>query len=99
MSLTKRERGTYTRGGLKFGWAYIQVEKRVTNLGALYSGELIHWVGLFTEFYCSHLKFGKTKKAKIKNYHFHNPLIVNQSFSKTELIIGKSDLTHIIHFQ
>ena len=47
MSLTTRERGTYTRG------AYIRVEKRVTNLGGLYSGELIHWGGggLFTEFY------------------------------------------------
>ena len=49
MSLTTRERGAYTRrrerggvGGLIFGWAYIQVEKRVTNLGDLYSGELIH---------------------------------------------------------
>ena len=27
------------------------MEKRVTNLGGLYSGELIHGVGLFTEFY------------------------------------------------
>ena len=50
-----RERGAYTRGGggLIFGWAYIRVEKRVTNLGGLYSGELIHWGGgdLCTEFY------------------------------------------------
>ena len=47
--------GAYTRGGggLIFGWAYIRVEKRVTNLGALYSEELIHGEGgdLFTEFY------------------------------------------------
>ena len=47
----------------------------------------------------SHLKFGKTKKVKIRNHHFHNPLIANQNFLKTELIIGKSDLAHIIHFQ
>ena len=35
------------------GGAYIRVEKRVTNLGGLYSGELIHWGGgdLCTEFY------------------------------------------------
>ena len=50
MSLTTRERGAYTGWGergwgvgrLIFGWAYIQVEKRVTNLGDLYSGELIN---------------------------------------------------------
>ena len=36
MSLTTRERGAYTRG------AYIGVEKRATNLGGLYSGELVH---------------------------------------------------------
>ena len=34
MSLTTREREAYTRG------AYIRVEKRVTNLGGLHSGEL-----------------------------------------------------------
>ena len=41
----------YTRGGR--GEAYIRVEKRVTNLEGLYSGELIHGGrgGLFTEFY------------------------------------------------
>ena len=44
MSLTTRERG---RGGYTRGEAYIRVglfrvEKRVTNLGGLYSGELIH---------------------------------------------------------
>ena len=39
MSLTTRERGAYTRKG---GGDYIRVEKRVTNLGGLYSGELIH---------------------------------------------------------
>ena len=38
MSLT-RERGAYIRG------AYIRVEKRVTNLGRLYSRELIHGRG------------------------------------------------------
>ena len=39
--------GAYTRGGggLIFGWAYIRVEKRVTNLGALYSEGLIHGEG------------------------------------------------------
>ena len=43
MSLTTRERGAYTRWGERGGWgAYIQVEKRVTNLRDLYSGELIH---------------------------------------------------------
>ena len=44
MSLTTGETGAYTRGGrgLIFGWAYIWVEKQVTNLGGLYSGELIH---------------------------------------------------------
>ena len=47
MSLTTRERG-----------AYIRVEKRVTNLGGLYSGELIHGGGLFTEFYGINLEAG-----------------------------------------
>ena len=47
MSLTTRERG---RGGYTRGEAYIRVglfrvEKRVTNLGGLYSGELIHGKG------------------------------------------------------
>ena len=43
VSLTTRERG-----------AYIRVEKRVTDLGGLYSEELIHMGGgLFTEFYSS----------------------------------------------
>ena len=49
----KRKAGLYRRG-IIFGWAYIRVEKRVTNLGGLYSGELIHGGGgggLFTEFY------------------------------------------------
>ena len=47
MSLTTRQRGAYTRG------PYIRVEKCVTNLGCLYSGELIHGGGggLLTEFY------------------------------------------------
>ena len=36
MPLTTRERGVYKWG------AYIRVEKRVTNLGGLYSRELIH---------------------------------------------------------
>ena len=40
MLLTTRERGAYTRG------AYIRVEKRVTNLGGLYLGDLIHGGGL-----------------------------------------------------
>ena len=33
--------------GLTFGWAYIRVEKCVTNLGGLYSGELIHREGAY----------------------------------------------------
>ena len=46
--INNKRKGAYTRGG-----AYILVEKRVTNLGGLYSGELIHGGGggLFTEFY------------------------------------------------
>ena len=40
VSLTTRESGAYTRGDL------YQVEKHVTNLGGLYSGELIHRGGL-----------------------------------------------------
>ena len=35
--INNKRKGAYTRGG-----AYILVEKRVTNLGGLYSGELIH---------------------------------------------------------
>ena len=42
MSLTTKEKGAYKPGG----GAYIRVEKRVTNLRGLYSGELIHWGGL-----------------------------------------------------
>ena len=45
VSLTTRKWGAYTLGwggGLIFGWAYIWVEKCVTSLGGLYSGELIH---------------------------------------------------------
>ena len=40
-----------------FGWAYIRVEKHITNLGGLYLGELKHGGvggGLFTEFYGIH---------------------------------------------
>ena len=48
MSLTTRE-----RGGLYTGGVYIRVEKCIPNLGGLYSGELIHGGGLFTEFYGS----------------------------------------------
>ena len=39
------------------------------------------------------------KKAKIKNSIFDSPLIVNQTFSQTEFIIGKSYFAHIMHFQ
>ena len=39
MSLTTKQRGAYTRG------PYIRVGKCVTNLGGLYSGELIHGGG------------------------------------------------------
>ena len=30
---------------------------------------------------------------------WNNPLIVNPTFSKTEIVIGKSDFAHIMHFQ
>ena len=42
--------GLYT-GGLYSGGVYTWKEKHVTNFGGLYSGELIHGRGLFTEFY------------------------------------------------
>ena len=29
---------------------------------------------------------------------FDIPLIANQTFTKTELVIGKSDFAHIMHF-
>ena len=62
MLLTTRERGAYTRG------AYIRVEKRVTNLGGLYLGDLIHGGGgLFTELYG--MKLFKNEKA-----HKHSTL-------------------------
>ena len=35
----------------------------------------------------------------MKNNIFDSPLIVNQTFSKTEFIIGQSDFAKIIHFQ
>ena len=74
MSLTTRERGTYTRG------AYIRVEKRVTNLGGLYSGELIHGGGLIygilryknrmTKIRCFQRNFEFIKKNVIYNEKF-----------------------------
>ena len=64
--------GAYTRGGggLIFGWAYIRVEKRVTNLGALYSEELIHGEGgtylrNFTVYFAENTKVHEN--CKIKN--------------------------------
>ena len=74
-------------GGLIFGGAYIRVEKRVANLGGLYSGELIHGGGgLFTEFYGITLRFTEqnvksftnklfpftTQREKIQNSRFQN---------------------------
>ena len=41
MSLTRRERGAYTRGV----GAYIRVEKCISNLGGLYSEELMQGGG------------------------------------------------------
>ena len=52
------------------GGAYIRVEKRVTNLGGLYSGELIHGGGLFTEFYgilATKQEFFFTKVAPVQS--------------------------------
>ena len=46
------------------------------------------------------MKFGKIKKAKIKKKNiFDSPLILNQTFSQTEFVIGKSGFVHIMHFQ
>ena len=45
MSLTTRERGVIQGGG--GGGAYIREEKHVSNLGGLYSGELIHGRGAY----------------------------------------------------
>ena len=41
---------------------------------------------------------GKGKRQKVKNSIFDGPLIVNQPFSQTEYVIGKSDFAHIMHF-
>ena len=69
MSLTTRKRE-----------AYIWVEKRVTNLGGLYLGELIHQGGggggLFTEFNGDNIILKSTKKnckkpltISVKTFH------------------------------
>ena len=41
----------------------------------------------------------KWKSQKLKNGNFENPFIVNQTFSQTEIIKGKSDFAYIMHFQ
>ena len=41
----------------------------------------------------------KWKRQKLNNSIFVSPLIVNQTFSETEFIIGKSGFAHIMHFQ
>ena len=41
---------------------------------------------------------GKGKRQKVKNSIFDDPLIINQPFSQTEYIIGKSYFAHITHF-
>ena len=46
MSLTTRERGAYTRGGLIFGW-----KNALLIWGAYIRGSLYTGGGLFTEFY------------------------------------------------
>ena len=40
----------------------------------------------------------KRKRQNLKNKIFDGPLIVNQTFSQTEFVIGKSDFAHIMHF-
>ena len=40
----------------------------------------------------------KRKKQKLNNSIFDGPLIVNQTFSQTEFIIGKSNFANIMHF-
>ena len=64
MSLTTRERGAYTRAV----GAYIRMEKCITNLGGLYSEELMQergggGGGLFTEFY------GNVSAYKIRSFY------------------------------
>ena len=39
------------------------------------------------------------EKKKLKNDIFDSPFIVNQIFSQTEIIIGKLEFAHIMHFQ
>ena len=46
MSLTTRERGTFTRGGLIFGWNNALLISGAYIRGSVYTGG-----GLFTEFY------------------------------------------------
>ena len=41
---------------------------------------------------------GKGKKQKLKITIFDGPLIVNQTFSQTKYLIGKSDFAHIMNF-
>ena len=38
------------------------------------------------------------KKQKLKNNIFDGPLILNQNFSQTEFIFGRSDFAQIMHF-
>ena len=40
----------------------------------------------------------KWKRQKLKSSIFDSPLIVNQTFSQTEFVIGKSGVAYIMHF-
>ena len=40
----------------------------------------------------------KRKRQRLNNSIFNGPLILNQTFSQTEYIIGKSDFARIMHF-
>ena len=40
----------------------------------------------------------KGKRQKLKNSLFGDQLIVNQIFSQTEHVIGKSHFAHVMHF-
>ena len=55
----------------------------------------IEWF-FYKNFDKSHLKFEKLKKLENS---IDNPLIINETFSKAEIISGKLDFDHIMHFQ
>ena len=44
-------------------------------------------------------KLKEWKTQTLKNDIFDSPLIINQTFSQTEYVIGKSDFIYIMHFQ